>query len=172
MLAENGLTEAVATGYTVSAYVGALATPDAAEGRYATTGAVVTIQTDNGPIQATTAETGKFTLENVPNGTYEATITYQYGFTRTFTIIVNGGNVDSNTMVGIVGCDWNGDGNINVNDYMIYNSKYFLDSSSDGYDLGIDITRDGIINVNDYMIYYAFYFQNTETIQYTDTVIQ
>lgn len=172
MLAENGLTEAVATGYTVSAYVGALATPDAAEGRYATTGAVVTIQTDNGPIQATTAETGKFTLENVPDGEYEATITYQYGFTRTFTIIVNGGNVDSNTMVGIVGCDWNGDGNINVNDYMIYNSKYFLDSSSDGYDLGIDITRDGIINVNDYMIYYAFYFQSADSMSYTNTVIQ
>ena len=75
--------------YDVSAYVGALASPDAAEGSYPTTGAVITIQTDNGPIEATTDETGKFTLENVPNGEYEATITYRYGFSRTFTIIVS-----------------------------------------------------------------------------------
>jgi len=74
-------------------------------------------------------------------------------------------------MIGIVACDWNGDGNINVNDYMVYYSKYFVNSSSAEYDLGVDITRDGNINVNDYMVYYAFYFQNSDTIEYADTII-
>lgn len=157
--------------YDVSAYVGALLSPDSTEGSYPTTGAVVTVQTETGPIEATTDDTGKFTLENVPEGTYEAMITYHYGFSRSFTIIVDGGEIDSQTMIGIVACDWNGDGNVNVNDYMVYYSKYFVNSSSAEYDLGVDITRDGNINVNDYMVYYAFYFQNSDTIEYADTII-
>lgn len=157
--------------YDVSAYVGALLSPDSTEGNYPTTGAVVTVQTETGPIEATTDDTGKFTLENVPEGTYEAMITYHYGFSRSFTIIVDGGEIDSQTMIGIVACDWNGDGNINVNDYALYFNKYFVNSSSAEYDIGLDITRDGNININDYAVYYAFYFQNSDTIEYADTVI-
>ncbi len=157
--------------YDVSAYVGALASPDDAEGSYPTTGAVVTVQTETGPIEATTDDTGKFTLLDVPEGTYEAMITYHYGFSRPFTIIVDGADIESKTMIGIVACNWNGDDYINVSDYALYYNKYFVNSSSDEYDVGIDITRDGYINVSDYAIYYAFYFQNTSSIQYADTII-
>lgn len=174
MLAENGLTEetASAEGYTVSAYVGALAAPTDAYGTYATTGATVTIDTDAGQISAVTDESGKFVLENVPNGTYEATITYKYGFTRTFTIIVNGANVESDTMVGIVACDFNASGTVTVADFNIYNASVNTIAGDENYDLGIDLNRSNSITVSDYNIYSQFVNQTTGTITYTDTVIQ
>ena len=172
MLAENGLTEAVAaSGYTVSAYVGALANTNDANGTYATTGATVTINTDAGEISAVTDETGKFVLENVPNGTYEATITYQYGFTRTFTIIVNGENVESTTMVGIVGCNWDGNSAINTGDYSLYAQCVGATVNDDSYDVGFDLDRNNAINTADYSIYAAFVGTST-SIDYADTVIQ
>lgn len=173
MLAENGLTEAVAaSGYTVSAYVGALANTNDANGTYATTGATVTINTDAGEISAVTDETGKFVLENVPNGTYEATITYKYGFPRTFTITVNGENVESTTMVGIVACDFNASGTVTVADFNIYNAAVNSLVGEENYDLGIDLNRSDSITVADYNIYSQFVNQTTDTISYADTVIQ
>ena len=176
MKAENTLVPYVAeapAGYTVTAYVGALALPTDATGTYATTGATVSITTEDGTvISATTDDNGMFVLENVPNGTYTATITYKYGFERTFTIIVNGADVSSTTMVGIVGCNWDGNTVINISDYNIYNQYKGLYSTDEGFDIGLDIDRLGVINIGDYNIYNKFKGLYSTDMTYADTTIQ
>ena len=157
--------------FTVSAYVGALATPTDEYGSFATTGAVVSISTDKGEISATTDDTGKFTLENVPNGTYVATVKYKYGFDRTFTITVNGADVTSDTMVGIVACNWDGNSNINTNDYVVFYESLGLYDSDEGYDVGFNLDRNSVINNNDYIIYYEFIGESVTSIEYAETVI-
>lgn len=157
--------------YTVSAYVGALISPDETYGAYPTTGATVTISTENGDISAVTDSSGRFTLENVPNGEYTATVTYKYGFSREFTIEVNGADIDSDIMVGIVACNWNGDAYINPNDYNLYLEKILLSFDDDGYDIGFDLTADGFINPNDYDIYYNFILINESDFEYKNIVL-
>lgn len=176
MKAENTLVPYVAeapAGYTVTAYVGALATPTDATGTYATTGATVSITTaDDTVISATTDDNGMFVLENVPNGTYTATITYKYGFERTFTIVVNGADVSSTTMVGIVGCNWDGNTVINISDYNVYNQYKGLYSTDEGFDVGLDIDRLGVINIGDYNVYNKFKGLYSTDMTYADTTIQ
>ena len=159
-------------GYTVSAFIGALSSPSDLEGKYATTGAVVSIETADGTtISSETDENGMFVLQEVPDGTYTATVTYKYGFDRTFTIIVNGADVTSSTMVGIVACDFSKDGTINVSDYLVYAQHVNSTSSSDNYVLGIDLTRDETINVSDYLNYSAFVNQTEQNTSYAETII-
>ena len=159
--------------YTVSAYIGALAAPDDAFGTYATTGATVSIQTEDGtPISAVTDSTGKFVLEKVPNGTYIATVTYKYGFTRTFTIIVDGADVESDTMVGIVGCNWDQTNtDITATDMAVYASHINETVESDSYDVGVDIDRSGDITALDMAVYAQFSNLTASEIQYTDIVV-
>ena len=157
--------------YTVTAYIGALISPTDQYGSFATTGATVTISTDAGDISATTDDAGKFTLENVPNGTYVATVKYKYGFDRTFTIIVNGADVTSDTMVGIVACNWDGNSNINTNDYVVFYESLGLYDSDEGYDVGFNLDRNSVINNNDYIIYYEFIGESITSIEYAETVI-
>ncbi len=158
--------------YTVSAYIGALISPTDQYGSFATTGATVTISTDAGDISATTDVNGKFTLENVPNGTYVATISYKYGFDRTFTIIVNGADVTSETMVGIVACNWDGNAAINTNDYAYFNEQVGKTVNDADYDVGYNLDRNTAVNTNDYTIYNAFVGHTTNTMEYSDTVIK
>lgn len=165
------LSPEISTGYTVSAYVGALASPEDELGSYATTGAIVTITTEDGDISAVTDNEGKFVLENVPNGEYTATITYKYGFERTFTIIVNGADIMSETMIGIVGCNWDGNSAINANDYSVYMQYVGSESTSEDYDIGIDIDRNNAINANDGSVYAGFVGLESSTYVYPDTVI-
>ena len=176
MKAENTLVPYVAeapAGYTVTAYVGALAAPTDATGTYATTGATVSVTAQDGTvISATTDDNGMFVLENVPNGTYTATITYKYGFNRTFTIVVNGADVSSTTKVGIVACDFSKDNTINVSDYIVYAEHVNQISTNPDYIVGIDLTRDGTINVSDYMLYSAFVNKTSTNITYSDITIQ
>ena len=179
MRAENGLTVAEAAapaGYTVSAYVGALASPDDDYGTYATTGATVTITLeDDTQIQATTDNEGKFVLENVPNGNYTATITYQYGFERPFKIIVDGADVEAGpeTMIGIVGCNWDAaNNNITSSDLSVYALSLRSTVGSDNYVLGIDIDRNGSITSSDLAICARFMRYSSTEIQYTPITIQ
>ena len=177
MRAENGLTvdngEVPAEGYTVSAYVGALATPGDDYGTYVVTGATVTIKTtDSTEISATSDDTGKFTLENVPNGTYEATITYKYGFNRTFTIIVNGADVTSETMVGIIGCNWDGGTDVTGGDIASCASMLGMVSSADSFDVGFDIDRSGDITGGDLAIGSSFIGTTAMAYEYAETIIQ
>jgi len=159
--------------YTVSAYIGALAAPDDAFGTYATTGATVSIETEDGtPISAVTDSTGKFVLEKVPNGTYIATVTYKYGFARTFTIIVDGADVESDTMVGIVACNWDQTNtDITATDMAVYASHINETVESDGYDVGVDIDRSGDITALDMAVYAQFSNLTASEIQYTDIVV-
>ena len=158
--------------YTVSAYIGALAAPDDAFGTYATTGATVSIETEDGtPISAVTDSTGKFVLEKVPNGTYIATVTYKYGFARTFTIIVDGADVESDTMVGIVACNWDGNDDISVGDFTIYVNNLGINSTNENYDVGIDVDLSGDIAVGDMTNYMNFMGMNSADLLYANTVI-
>ena len=156
--------------FTVSAYVGALASPGDEYGTYATTGAVVTVTTETGEISATTDENGKFVLENVPEGTYTATITYKYGFDRTFKIVVDGSDIESNTMVGIIGCNWNQNSDITSADITVCNYSMSATNQSDNYDVGLDINRSGDITAGDLAVA-AMFLATTDSYQYADTVI-
>lgn len=160
--------------YTVSAYIGALAAPDDAFGTYATTGATVSIQTEDGtPISAVTDSTGKFVLEKVPNGTYIATVTYKYAFTRTFTIIVDGADIESDTMVGIVACNWDGNSSVNIMDYSFFVEQNGKTINDDSYDVGYNLDRNTSINIIDYSIYaefVGFTAQSMENI-YAETIL-
>lgn len=159
-------------GYNVSAYIGALTKPSDTEGKYAITGATVSVTTTDGEeISAITDDSGLFTLESVPSGEYTATVTYPYGFERTFTIAVNDAEVSSSVMVGIVACNWDGNTTINVADkakYVAASNSGFGDAN---YLVCIDIDRNGSINVADKLIYMAFSNYEASTVTYADTVI-
>ena len=152
--------------YTVTAYVGALASPDDQYGSFAVTGAKVAVTTEDGAeIFALTEDDGSFTLTDVPNGTYEATVTYAYGFDRTFTLIVNGADVNAGTdqMIGIVACNWDGNTVINASDYSLLFEKIGVSSSSDDYDPAFNLDRNTSINASDYSIYFNFVGVNEST---------
>ena len=152
--------------YTVTAYVGALASPDDQYGSFAVTGAKVAVTTEDGAeIFALTEDDGSFTLTDVPNGTYEAKVTYAYGFDRTFTLIVDGADVSAGTdqMIGIVACNWDGNAVVNANDYTLFNAHLGMSTSSDGYDVAYNLDRNAAINANDYTIYYNFVGTSSST---------
>ncbi|MEF2724471.1 MAG: carboxypeptidase-like regulatory domain-containing protein [Eubacterium sp.] len=178
MLAENGLTEAsaeppvVETGHSVSAYIGAMSAPADAAGKYAVTGAVVSIEANGKTITATTDDAGKFTLTNVPDGTYTATVTYKYGFDRTFTITVKGADVNSATMVGIVACNWSYDGTINASDKSVYLKAVGAKAGTASYDVGLDIDRNGTVNFSDKLIYLKFVGARSNTTTYADVTVK
>ena len=145
--------------YTVTAYVGALASPDDQYGSYAVTGAKVAVTTEDGAeIFALTEDDGSFALTDVPNGTYEAKVTYDYGFDRTFTLIVNGADVNAGTdqMIGIVSCDWDGSGSVNNADYSALSEVMGTMEGSDSYNVIYDIDRNATINNADYSIMSTF----------------
>ena len=169
---ECDLSPELPKGYNVSAYIGALATPTDENGTYPVTGATVSVTTRDGvEILATTNDSGLFTLESVPSGEYTATVTYPYGFERTFTIVVNDAEISSSVMVGIIACNWDGNSVINIADYNVYNQYKGLYSTDDGYDVGIDIDRLGVINIADYNIYNKFKGLYDTDVIYADTVI-
>lgn len=161
----------IAQYYSVSAYVGALASPDDEYGSYPTIGAVVTVSTESGDISAVTDDSGRFTLENLPNGEYTAVITYKYGFSREFEIVVDGADIDSDVMIGIVACDFNASGTITVADFNIYNQSVNTVSGDDKYDVNIDLNKSGTITVADYNIYSNFINVNNTEISYYHVVV-
>lgn len=155
------------TAHTVSAYIGALAKPTDSFGTYPVTGAVVTA----GGISSVTDNNGQFVIEGLLPGTYEATVTYQYGFTRTFTIVVSDSDIQSDIMVGIVGCDLNGDSAVNTGDYSIYKKYIGAISTDNRYIIEYDLNRDNAINTGDYALYKKFIGKTVINTIYTDTII-
>lgn len=154
--------------YIVSAYIGALAQPTDSFGTYPVTGAIVTV----GEKSAVTDINGQFVIDGLESGTYEATVTYKYGFTRTFTIVVSDSDVVSDIMVGIVGCDLSGDGMITTSDYSLYSKKVGATSGSSNYELGYDFNRDTLITSADYAIYSKFVGCTSSNMIYYETVIK
>lgn len=168
---DGSLPLASATGHSVSAYIGALAAPSDEYGSYPVTGAQVSVEVGGETVTAETDESGKFIFNDVPAGSYTATVSYKYGFTRTFTIEVADSDVESSTMVGIVACDWSKDSVINSNDKLSYLSLVSVKAGSDKYDLGVDIDRNGVINANDKMIYLNFVGTKSVDFVYHNTII-
>lgn len=168
---ECDLSPEISNGYSVSAYIGALTSPNEKYGSYPVTGAQVSIEVGGETLFAETDESGKFIFNNVPAGSYTATVSYKYGFTRTFTIEVADSNVESSTMVGIVACDWSKDAVINTNDKLSYLSLVSVKAGSDKYDFGIDIDRNGVINTNDKIIYLSFVGTKSVDFVYHKTII-
>lgn len=168
---ECDLSPEISNGYSISAYIGALTSPNEKYGSYPVTGAQVSIEVGGETLFAETDESGKFIFNNVPAGSYTATVSYKYGFTRTFTIEVADSNVESSTMVGIVACDWSKDSVINTNDKLSYLSLVSVKAGSDKYDLGIDIDRNGVINTNDKIIYLSFVGTKSVDFVYHKTII-
>lgn len=168
---ECDLSPEISNGYSVSAYIGALTSPNEKYGSYPVTGAQVSIEVGGETLFAETDESGKFIFNNVPAGSYTATVSYKYGFTRTFTIEVADSNVESSTMVGIVACDWSKDSVINTNDKLSYLSLVSVKAGSDKYDLGVDIDRNGVINTNDKIIYLSFVGTKSVDFVYHKTII-
>ena len=165
------LSPELATGHSVSAYIGALTAPSDEYGSYPVTGAQVSVEVGGETVTAETDESGKFIFNNVPAGSYTATVSYKYGFTRTFTIEVADSDVESSTMVGIVACDWSKDSVINSNDKLSYLSLVSVKAGSDKYDLGVDIDRNGVINANDKIIYLNFVGTKSVDFVYHNTII-
>lgn len=168
---ECDLSPEISNGYSVSAYIGALVSPNEKYGSYPVTGAQVSIEVGGETLFAETDETGKFTFLNVPSGSYTATVSYKYGFTRTFTVKVENANLESAILVGIVACNWDGNTMINAKDKSKYLSTLGLRASDAGYDVGVDIDRNGTINAKDKQIYLAFVGYSSDLITYADTVI-
>lgn len=168
---ECDLSPEISNGYSVSAYIGALTSPNEKYGSYPVTGAQVSIEVGGETLFAETDETGKFTFLNVPSGSYTATVSYKYGFTRTFTVKVENANVESAIMVGIVACNWDGNTMINAKDKSKYLSTLGLRAYDAGYDVGVDIDRNGTINTKDKQIYLAFVGYSSDLLTYADTVI-
>lgn len=108
----------------------------------------------------------------MPNGEYTATVTYQYGFSREFTVIVNGADIDSKTMVGIVACDFNASGTITVADFNIYNQAVNTVSDDVNYDLGIDLNRSDTITIADYNIYSNFINISSGEMDYFNIILE
>ncbi len=165
------LSPELATGYSVSAYIGALTAPSDEYGSYPVTGAQVSVEIGAETVSAETDESGKFIFNDVPTGSYTATVSYKYGFTRTFTIEVADSDVESSTTVGIVACNWDGNNTINAKDKSSYISLSGLRSEDDGYDVGVDLDRNGTINTKDKQIYLAFAGYSSENLTYTDIVV-
>ena len=75
-------------------------------------------------------------------------------------------------MVGIVGCNWDGNDDISVGDFTVYVNNLGVNSSNDNYDVGIDVDLSGDIAVGDMTNYMNFMGMNTGSVQYHNTTIQ
>lgn len=155
------------TAHSVSAYIGALASPTDSFGTYPVSGAVITA----GGMTAVTDSNGQFVIDGLIPGTYEATVTYQYGFTRTFTIVVSDSDIQSDIMVGIVGCNLNGDLMITSADYVLYSQTVGVVNTDSNFDVGYDFNRDNMITAADYILYSQFVGYTASEMTYTETCI-
>lgn len=155
------------TAHSVSAYIGALAKPTDSFGTYPVSGAVVTA----GGMTSVTDNNGQFVIDGLTPGTYEATVTYQYGFARTFTIVVSDSDINSDVMIGIVGCNFNGDSMITGADYAVYAKLVGKTSKDIGYNIGIDVNHDSMITGADYAVYSKFVGTSVNDIMYAEISI-
>lgn len=155
------------TAHSVSAYIGALASPTESFGSYPVSGAVVTA----GGMTAVTDSNGQFVIDGLIPGTYEATVTYKYGFTRNFTIVVSDSDIKSDIMVGIVGCNLNGDLMITSADYVLYSQTVGVVNTDSNFDVGYDFNRDNMITAADYILYSQFVGYTASEMTYTETCI-
>ena len=152
-------------GYTVSAYVGYLKDQAATAGlqgrKEKLQDVVITIIVDGETVTADYDNaTGQFTFTNVPDGKYEASLTYTYGLPRTFDIVVNGADVISDTIIGVLACNFKVDNYINANDLKLFKPQSGKNKSKNPTEYAanyfMDVNGDDFINANDLKIFKAF----------------
>lgn len=106
----------------------------------------------NNAVVATTDDNGIFEIKNLESGTYNAVLHYANGYDRNIKIIVNGDSIDyTGTPITMVPCDYDNNGNIDVNDSLIY-----LNALGKKDSLFADLNKDNECDVNDSLIYYSF----------------
>ncbi len=109
------------TGFNVSASLVVATKGTGATNNVAVNGDyTITLTGADGTTVATTTFTSAkdantFTIANVPNGTYTATITSDYSLERTVTVIVNGADI-SGTNIPVLACDFDKSGTIGAAD--------------------------------------------------------
>ena len=108
-----------------------------------------------------------FTLENIPDGSYDLVITKQCHLPFTIKdIVVNSSDIDiSEYILKMAAGDVNDNGAINLTDISdIYNSGRFnkVETNNDGYNIVYDVNGNGAIELSDISIVYDSYnFQKT-----------
>ena len=77
-------------------------------------------------------------------------------------------------MVGIVGCNWDGNTSVNIMDYSYFVQQNGLTVNDDGYDVGFNLDRNTAVNIMDYSIYSAFVGLTSSDLDglYADTIVQ
>ena len=84
--------------------------------------------------------------------TYKVTDAHSNTDTETFTITVEGtGNA----------ADFNGDGRVDINDYLLFFAHYGLSQGDEGYDARYDLDGNGTIGVMDFLIFSNSYGQTS-----------
>ena len=155
-------------GYTVSAYVGYLEYTTSTAGKLGNKeklqNVVITIEVNGETVTADyDNSTGQFTFTGVPDGTYTASLTYAYGLPRTFTIVVNGADVVSDTVIGVINCNFNSDKYVNAKDLSAFKPLSGKRKGSAEYTANffMDINGDDYINAKDLTIFKRFSGKST-----------
>ena len=171
MNAENNLEveePVVPSGYTVSAFVGYLDSQTATAGtlgkKEKLQNVVITIEVDGETVTATyDNSTGQFTFTDIPDGTYTASLTYAYGLPRTFIIVVDGADVVSDTVIGVLNCNFNSDKYVNAKDLTLFKPLSGKRKGSAEYTANffMDINGDDYINAKDLTIFKRFSGKST-----------
>lgn len=123
-----------------------------------------------GEVIAETDTDGCFTL-SLETGTYEATISYTYGFDRKIFIIVEDSDIEYGS-IPIIGCDWNSDGIINDDDMHIFRLTISSEAEDASYLNFVDMDNNGYINAKDYAYIRLFNGFDNAKYQYVTVVIK
>ncbi len=104
----------------------------------------------DGNVIAVTDKDGNFEV-SLDSGVYELTIKYTYGIDRTIFVVVGNSNVDCGT-ISVVGCDFNKDGVVNNDDYVLFMYVISCKVDDESYLNFVDLNNDGYINAKDRII--------------------
>lgn len=118
----------------------------------------VSISDGTNTYSAVTADDGTFTVSAVPVGTYTVTISGDTTIDRTATFTVSADKATDGVIsvgeIGVVICDYNKDGFINVTDYASFSTAY-----GGTYEVYCDFNCDLYVNSTDYAVFASFYNQ-------------
>lgn len=104
----------------------------------------------DGDVIAVTDDSGYFDV-SLDSGVYELTVKYTYGIDRTVFVVVENNDIDCGT-ISILGCDFNKDGVINNDDYVLFMYVISCKADDESYLSFVDLNNDGFINARDRLI--------------------
>lgn len=128
-------------------------------------GATVTLVSGTGR-STKTDNNGYFEFTSVPAGTYSLIISKSNAITRN--MLINVSTTDyvvatQNLKLKLYVGDLNGDGNINITDYVAFLGCYGTSSGDANYIASVDYDNNGIININDYVEFLGNYGANASS---------